>query len=237
MKIDFTVTKRDKKLLAGLAVCAAVFCFYWFGVKPQMNCLDKLEVQQEALEMQQLQMQVHIAALPIDEKRDEEQKKQLAELESHFFPYQTNEELNRYLTDVFVSEGMIMQDSTLRAGSLDEITPYSLSERMALLKKNEQAKQTQTGTNASADSKKDEIDTKTEYVYSAQADYTAIGTKNQALAVLDQLSEKEGVRIVSFSISDAADKTTNNGQDVLQAGKRLEVSMMIYMTRGSSDGK
>lgn len=74
MKIDFTVTKRDKKLLAGLAVCAAVFCFYWFGVKPQMNCLDKLEVQQEALEMQQLQMQVHIAALPVDEKRDEEQK-------------------------------------------------------------------------------------------------------------------------------------------------------------------
>ena len=49
--------------------------------------------------------------------------------------------------------------------------------------------------------------------------------------------EKEGVRIVSFSISDAAVKTTNNGQDVLQAGKRLEVSMMIYMTRGSSDGK
>ena len=95
MKIDFTVTKRDKKLLAGLAVCAAVFCFYWFGVKPQMDCLDKLEVQQEALEMQQLQMQVHIAALPVDEKRDEEQKKQLAELESHFFPYQTNEELDR----------------------------------------------------------------------------------------------------------------------------------------------
>ena len=237
MKIDFTVTKRDKKLLAGLAVCAAVFCFYWFDVKPQMNCLDKLEMQQEALEMQQLQMQVHIAALPVDEKRDEEQKKQLAELESHFFPYQTNEELNRYLTDVFVSEGMIMQDSTLRAGLLDEITPYSLSERMALLKKNEQAKQTQTDTNASADSKKDEIDTKTEYVYSAQADYTAIGTKKQALAVLDQLSEKEGVRIVSFSISDAAVMTTNNGQDVLQAGKRLEVSMMIYMTRGSSDGK
>ena len=86
------------------------------------------------------------------------------------------------------------------------------------MKKNEQAKQTQTGINASADSKKDEIDTKTEYVYSAQA-------------------EKEGVRIVSFSISDAAVKTTNNGQDVLQAGKRLEVSMMIYMTRGSSDGK
>ena len=230
MKIDFTVTKRDKNLLAGLAVCAAVFCFYWFGVKPQIDCLDKLEVQQEELEMQQLQMQVHIAALPVDEKRDEEQKKQLAELESHFFPYQTN-------ADVFVSEGMIMQDSTLRAGQLDEITPYSLSERMALLKKNEQAKQTQTGINASADSKKDEIDTKTEYVYSAQADYTAIGTKNQALAVLDQLSEKEGVRIVSFSISDAAVKTTNNGQDVLQAGKRLEVSMMIYMTRGSSDGK
>ena len=49
MKIDFTVTKRDKNLLAGLAVCAAVFCFYWFGVKPQMDCLDKLEVQQEAV--------------------------------------------------------------------------------------------------------------------------------------------------------------------------------------------
>ena len=43
------------------------FAFYWFGVKPQMNCLDKLEMQQEALEMQQLQMQVHIAALPVDE--------------------------------------------------------------------------------------------------------------------------------------------------------------------------
>lgn len=96
------------------------FLFYWFDVKPQMNCLDKLEMQQEALEMQQLQMQVHIAALPVDENVMRS-KKQLAELESHFFPYQTNEELNRYLTDVFVSEGMIMQDSTLRAGSLDEL--------------------------------------------------------------------------------------------------------------------
>ena len=61
--------------------------------------------------------------------------------------------------------------------------------------------------------------------------------KNGDKIHLDKLSEKEGVRIVSFSISDAAVKTTNNGQDVLQAGKRLEVSMMIYMTRGSSDGK
>ena len=225
----------DKVLITITGYNCATGELQFDAVAPEVT--DVSEVQQEALEMQQLQMQVHIAALPVDEKRDEEQKKQLAELESHFFPYQTNEELNRYLTDVFVSEGMIMQDSTLRAGQLDEITPYSLSERMALLKKNEQAKQTQTGINVSADSKKDEIDTKTEYVYSAQADYTAIGTKNQALAVLDQLSEKEGVRIVSFSISDAAVKTTNNGQDVLQAGKRLEVSMMIYMTRGSSDGK
>ena len=111
-------------------------------------------------------------------KRDEEQKKAAGRIrKSISFHYQTNEELNRYLTDVFVSEGMIMQDSTLRAGSLDEITPYSLSERMELLKKNEQEKQTQSGTNASADSKKDEIDTKTEYVYSAQADYTAIVQK------------------------------------------------------------
>lgn len=84
MKIDFTVTKRDKNLLAGLAVCAAVFCFYWFGVKPQMDCLDKLEVQQEALEMQQLQMQVHIAALPVDEKRDEEQKKAAGRIRKSF---------------------------------------------------------------------------------------------------------------------------------------------------------
>ena len=190
-----------------------------------MDCLDKLEVQQEALEMQQLQMQVHIAALPVDEKRDEEQKKQLAELESHFFPYQTNEELNRYLTDVFVSEGMIMQDSTLRAGQLDEITPYSLSERMALLKKNEQAKQTQTGINASADSKKDEIDTKTEYVYSAQADYTAIGTKNQALAVLDKLSEKE------------KEDAENHYQLMLKLKSEIESKSINIFLQVGGDGK
>ena len=46
--------------------------------------LDKLEVQQEALEMQQLQMQVHIAALPVDEKRDEEQKKQAGRIRKSF---------------------------------------------------------------------------------------------------------------------------------------------------------
>ena len=250
MKIDFTVTKRDKKLLVGLAVCAVAFGIYWFGVKPVRERIDKLELQQEQLEMDQLQMQVDIAALPVDEKRAEEQKKQLDEMETHFFTYQANEELNRYLTDVFVSEGMIMQDSTLRAGQTDEISPYSLSERMKLVKaaeKNSQSTQTaqqsassdnvEGMTNASNQNDKNAATTQTNYVYSAQADYTAIGTKNQALAVLDKLSEKEGVRIVSFSISDAAVKTTNNGQDVLQAGKRLEVSMMIYMTRGSSDGK
>lgn len=250
MKIDFTVTKRDKKILVGLAVCAVAFGIYWFGVKPVRERIDKLELQQEQLEMDQLQMQVDIAALPVDEKRAEEQKKQLDEMETHFFTYQANEELNRYLTDVFVSEGMIMQDSTLRAGQTDEISPYSLSERMKLVKaaeKNSQSTQTaqqsassdnvEGMTNASNQNDKNAATTQTNYVYSAQADYSAIGTKEQALAVLDTLSAKEGVRIVSFSISDAAVKTQQNGQDSLQEGKRLEVSMMIYMIRGNSDGK
>lgn len=250
MKIDFTVTKRDKKLLVGLAVCAVAFGIYWFGVKPVRERIDKLELQQEQLEMDQLQMQVDIAALSVDEKRAEEQKEQLDEMGTHFFTYQANEELNRYLTDVFVSEGMIMQDSTLRSGQTDEISPYSLSDRMKLVKsaeKNSQSTQTaqqnassdnvEGTTNASNQNDKNTATTQTNYVYSAQADYSAIGTKEQALAVLDTLSAKEGVRIVSFSISDAAVKTQQNGQDSLQEGKRLEVSMMIYMIRGNSDGK
>ena len=250
MKIDFTVTKRDKKLLAGLAVCAAAFGIYWFGIKPVTESIDQLEVQQAQLEMDQLQMQVDIEALPVDEKRADEQKEQLSDLGTHFFTYQANEELNRYLTDVFVSEGMIMQDSTLRAGQTDEITPYSLSDRMKLVKaaqKNSQITQAASQsvsndsaegqTDASNQNKENVATTQTNYVYSAQADYSAIGTKEQALAVLDTLSAKEGVRIVSFSISDAAVKTQKNGQDSLQTGKRLEVSMMIYMIRGDGDGK
>lgn len=250
MKIDFTVTKRDKKLLVGLAVCAVAFGIYWFGVKPVRERIDKLELQQEQLEMDQLQMQVDIAALPVDKKRAEEQKEQLDEIETHFFIYQENEELNRYLTDVFVSEGMIMQDSTLRSGQTDEITPYSLSERMKLVKAAEKKNQStqvanqntsnnsaEDTTSASNQNAEKAATTQTSYVYSAQADYSAIGTKEQALAVLDTLAAKEGVRIVSFSITDAAVKTQQNGTDLLQTGKRLEVSMMIYMIRGDGDGK
>ena len=224
MKIDFTVTKRDKKLLAGLAACAAVFGVYWFGVRPVTEHIDSLEIQQEQLEMEELQMQVRIAALPVDRAHAEEQKEELEQLGTHFFEYQANEELNRYLTDVFVREGMTMQDSTLRAGQTDEITPYSLSDRMKLVKENSQ--------NA-----ENSVWTQTDYVYTAQADYSAIGTKKQALAVLDELANKEGIQIISFSISDAAVKTTQGGQENLQAGKRLEVSLAIYMIRGDGDGK
>ena len=257
MKIDFTVTKRDKKLLAGLAACAAVFGVYWFGVRPVTEHIDSLEIQQEQLEMEELQMQVRIAALPVDRAHAEEQKEELEQLGTHFFEYQANEELNRYLTDVFVREGMTMQDSTLRAGQTDEITPYSLSGRMKLVKATSQNSQnvqnsssasasSQSASNSSAQGSAAAVSaknaensawTQTDYVYTAQADYSAIGTKEQALAVLDELAQKEGVRIVSFSISDAAVKTTQDGQEELQAGKRLEVSLAIYMIRGDGDGK
>lgn len=262
MKIDFTVTKRDKKLLAGLAACAAVFGVYWFGVRPVTEHIDSLEIQQEQLEMEELQMQVHIAALPVDRAHVEEQKEELEQLGTHFFEYQANEELNRYLTDVFVREGMTMQDSTLRAGQTDEITPYSLSDRMKLVKetsKNSQNAQnsgnasdsfassqgqstsgnssTQAGVASSTKNAENSAWTQTDYVYTARADYSAIGTKEQALAVLDELANKEGVRIDSFSISDAAVKTTQGEQEELQAGKRLEVSLAIYMIRGNGDGK
>ena len=261
MKIDFTVTKRDKKLLAGLAACAAVFGVYWFGVRPVTEHIDSLEIQQEQLEMEELQMQVRIAALPVDRAHAEEQKEELEELGTHFFEYQPNEELNRYLTDVFVHEGMTMQDSTLRAGQTDEITPYSLSGRMKLVKATSQNSQnaqnsssvyesasssSQSASNSSAQGSAAAVSaknaensawTQTDYVYTAQADYSAIGTKEQALAVLDELAQKEGVQIVSFSISDAAVKTTQDGQEELQAGKRLEVSLAIYMIRGDGDGK
>lgn len=231
MKIDFTVTNRDKKLLAGLAVFAAVLGFYRFGVCPVTESIKQLEAEKEQLELDALQMQVNIAALSVDEKHNEEQKEQISELEEEFFDYQTNEEINRYLTGVFVEEGMTLQDSTLRAGQLDEITPYSLSGRMKLVKANEKsASDTDEQTKQGAW-------TQTDSVYSAQADYCAIGTKKQALAVLDRLAQKEGIRIVSFSISDAAVRTEEEGSQTLRAGKRLEVSMMIYMVRGGSDGK
>lgn len=250
MKIDFTVTKRDKKLLAGLAACAAVFGVYWFGVRPVTEHIDSLEIQQEQLEMEELQMQVRIAALPVDRAHVEEQKEELEQLGTHFFEYQANEELNRYLTDVFVREGMTMQDSTLRAGQTDEITPYSLSDRMKLVKETSKASSassqgqstsgnssTQAGVASSTKNAENSAWTQTDYVYTAQADYSAIGTKEQALAVLDELAQKEGVRIDSFSISDAAVKTTQGEQEELQAGKRLEVSLAIYMIRGNGDGK
>ena len=256
MKIDFTVTQRDKKLLAGLAACAAVFGVYWFGVRPITAHIDSLEIQQEQLEMEELQMQVRIAALLVDQAHAEEQKDQLNQLGTHFFEYQANEELNRYLTDVFVHEGMTMQDSTLRAGQTDEITPYSLSNRMKFIKANSQDSNdasnestssqsssasgdtaTQADAEASTKNAENQVGTQTDFVYTAQADYSAIGTKEQALAVLDELAKKEGIRVVSFSISDAAVKTTQDGQDSLQAGKRLEVSLAIYMIRGDSDGK
>lgn len=262
MKIDFTVTKRDKKLLAGLAACAAAFGVYWFGVRPVTEHIDNLEIQQEQLELEELQMQVRIAALPVDRAHFEEQEDQLDQLGKHFFEYQANEELNRYLTDVFVREGMTMQDSTLRAGQTDEIPPYSLSDRMKLVKetsKNSQNAQnsgsasdssassqsqstsgnssTQAGAASSTKNAENSAWTQTDYVYTALADYSAIGTKEQALAVLDELASKEGVRIDSFSISDAAVKTTQGEQDTLQAGKRLEVSLAIYMIRGDGDGK
>lgn len=258
MKIDFTVTKRDKKLLAGLAACAAVFGVYWFGVRPVTEHIDSLEIQQEQLEMEELQMQVRIAALPVDRAHAEEQKEELEQLGTHFFEYQANEELNRYLTDVFVREGMTMQDSTLRAGQTDEITPYSLSDRMKLVKETSKnsgstsasdssaSSSSQSASNSSAQGSAAAVSaknaensawTQTDYVYTAQADYSAIGTKEQALAVLDELAQKEGVQIVSFSISDAAVKTTQDGQEELQAGKRLEVSLAIYMIRGDGDGK
>lgn len=243
MKIDFTVTKRDKKLLAGLAACAAVFGVYWFGVRPVTEHIDSLEIQQEQLELEELQMQVRIAALPVDRAHFEEQKDELEQLGTHFFEYQANEELNRYLTDVFVREGMTMQDSTLRAGQTDEITPYSLSDRMKLVKETSKNSQNsdnssaQSGTESSTKNAENAAWTQTDFVYTALADYSAIGTKEQALAVLDELANKEGVRIDSFSISDAAVKTTQGGQENLQAGKRLEVSLAIYMIRGDGDGK
>lgn len=229
MKIEFTLTKRDKKLLAVLAVCGALFCFYRFGCLPLTGQIESLQLQREALELEQLQMQMKLASFPVNRETAEKQQQELEEWKNYFLSRQENEEWNRYLTGIFVEEGMTMQDSTLRRGQTDEIGPYSLSRRMELLNKSER------NTEEEGEEAVKEVWKDTQYVYTAAATYAAVGTKQQALAVLDRLTGETGIRVVSFSISDVSLQNGEQGADRLQPGKRLEVSLAIYMVQGGRE--
>lgn len=252
MKIEWKITPRDVKLLLLLAVCGLAFCYYYFGVRPLTESIDSLTMERDDLEMRQQQMEMRIATIPTYEEAVKNNALKLSKLQESFFDLQTNEQISAYLTDIFVGNRMSILETTIRDPQALNIEPYSLSRRMLLYTLSGDSESSDSSANSSqtggadvrdglsegagahsgtvaAEDEKEQISLATANVFSCGVTISAIGTKRQALAVLDLLSEKDGLRVTSFSISDVTQQIGSKEHVRYLTRKRLELNLVIYM--------
>lgn len=214
MKIEWKITPRDKKLLWLLGCCVVLLVFYYAGIRPTYAELSALEIRKNQLLMQQEEMELRLSMKEADAKLAAENEIALQELRESFLEWKSSEQLDHYLTSIFLEQEMTMLDSTIRSPQLKEILPYLLSSRMEKYQEMKKA---------------GELPPQTKYVYSAEASYTAVGTKEQALAVLDRLAEETGVRVDSFSISEVSQQVGTGEAARYETKQRLELKLIVYM--------
>lgn len=216
MKLELKMTKRDRVLLLFLFLFLVIGGYFYFGIFKAQDRIDELTTQIENLEMRKQSMEMRISQIPIYEANIENAKKSLEEAGEALFPMMTSEDVDAYLTSMFVDAGLKMNELTIQTSMLLEVEPYLHSERMDILSSEE-------------DSEEQGISITTENVYSCAVICEATGTKTQLLRILDRLAETDGIRVDSFSISDVTRQNSSGKTARYVVRKNLTLSLIIYM--------
>lgn len=220
MNLTLKLTERDKKLLVFLAVLLLFFGYYYLLLQPTLDAVDSLSVQEDNLTLRRQQMEMNIVQISAFEKALEEAEVNYEKQLEPFWAGMSTAEVDAYLTSIFVDEGFYISEFSIEPAQKQPIAPYALSEK---------AKWGKQGVDS--EGKKYTLVTETDTIYTCQANYVAVGTKEMIENVLDLFAQTDGILVVGFECEDVTQQIAAGNLASYVGQKYLDIDLVLYMVR------
>lgn len=130
MKMESTISERDKKLLIFLGLFVVVVAFGYWGIRPIAKSIseinDEIEDEEFAMEMEDLKL-MELPMLRVDNEKFEEDIKTARE---NYYPIMSSDEIDKYFTGIALDYKLYAYDMAIDiSDETTNLAPYQYSEK------------------------------------------------------------------------------------------------------------
>lgn len=227
MKLDLTLTPKDRKLLVVLGVFVVVVGFCYWGIRPVVTKINRLNEQIEDEKDVQALNELKISELPLLRTDNEKLEGQIEDARNYYYDIMTSDEVDKYFTNMVLSYNLNSYDLTIQMPTeCSALEPYQYSEKMALQKQNEE-------TEEDAEEEED-LDNG---IYTATVEMRLGGDISELTRLLDSLFESDRRLRVSnyYYTTQQTIQTEENGSYAVLENSVLNLTVEIYMCAEDSE--
>lgn len=229
MKLDFTLTKRDKTLLQILSVILAAVLFMSLLILPQWNKYTDGKVKLTDVQQKQQDMELVIASENAVQERIKKGKEEFTVVTADFYPMMESHAIERMITRLALDNGLTARDFDISSRpSASTLEPYFASMaafEMGLIEEagkdsdNAESSGTDGAENGSVDQ---------DVIYSSMVKATVLGHLDNIKAMIDSLYNNfPAIRITSYSINSESAMNADTGAQTDLSTLSLELE--VYM--------
>lgn len=176
------LTQRDKKLLVVLAVVVLVVGLGAGILFPLMEKGQELKEEVGNAQIEQLERSQKVESLPALQKKEEKALEQIGAVQEDFYPVMKSMEIDKMLTELALSKGLLVKDMDIKMPSEGEYTTVK----------------DYTGPTEEESSK--EKGTTYNGIYTARVKMTLSGNRETIQSMMDECATNEpGMRVTDFT--------------------------------------
>jgi len=130
MKLEISMTERDKRLLIFLSIFVLVVCFGYWGIRPSFKKIDemnkKIEKNNKIVKMNEQK----IAQLMDFQDANDELEQKIIGARENYFQIMTSDQVDEYFTDMALKHNLYVYSLDIRMPSeYCDLAPYQYSEK------------------------------------------------------------------------------------------------------------
>ena len=183
------VTERDKKLLVFLAIFVVVVGLGAGVILPLLSKSQELREELTQAQLEQTEKEQKVLSLSTMEKRKKEAEASLEEMKKEFYGVMQSKDIDKMLTEMALSNGVVVNEMDIAMPSLGEYTQLTDYSKMLIAAALNNEEGTQDKEEAPSYGG----------VYTAQVEMTMTGGRVPLQAVLDNCASQEPkMRIAEF---------------------------------------
>ncbi len=229
MKLDFTLTKRDKTLLQILSVILAAVLFMSLLILPQWNKYTDGKVKLTDVQQKQQDMELVIASENAVQERIKKGKEEFTVVTADFYPMMESHAIERMITRLALDNGLTARDFDISSRpSASTLEPYFASMAAFEMGLTEEAGKDSDNTEASGTDGAENGSVDQDVIYSSMVKATVLGHLDNIKAMIDSLYNNfPAIRITSYSINSESAMNADTGAQTDLSTLSLELE--VYM--------
>lgn len=227
MKLEMTLTKRDKTLLEILSVVLAIVLFMSLVILPQWDKYTDGQVKLQEAEQKQQDMMMVIASESAVQERIKKGQEEFSVVTADFYPMMESHAIERMITRLALDNGLEARDFDISSRpSASTLEPYFAS--MLAFEMGMSAEEGSESGDAGVSSSGGTQAVEQNVIYSSMVQATMRGQRANIKTMIDSLYNNfPAVRILSYTID--SEKAMNAATGTQTDLSTLSLELEVYM--------